>query len=285
MPSSLDLAGRLAGVVAVQQEILNAVTDLDRVLQIVVDRSAELTHGSGAVAELIDGDELVYRAASGMAAKHVGLYLPLNGSLSGEVVSKRMVLRCDDTETDPRVDREACRMIGLRSMIIAPLIENDHALGVLKAFSDQPKGFNDLDAYVIQLLAGMTSAALMQARAFQERRVSEERYRLLFEQNVAGVFRSTLDGRILDCNAALVSCFGYDSREELIAQPTWNLYQERAERESLLGSLEKSAAMTNVRLHFRRKDGSPMTGLMNVSVLQAPDGKQLLGTIVTDREP
>lgn len=277
MPSSLDLAGRLAGVVAVQQEILRAVSDLDRVLQLVVDRSAELTRGTGSVVELVDrGEELVYRAASGMAKKHVGLYLPLEGSLSGEVVAKRMVLRCDDSEEDDRVDREACRMIGLRSMVIAPLIEGDQALGVLKAFSDKPNNFDDLDAYVVQLLAGMTSAALQQARAFQERRLSEERYRLLFEQNVAGVFRSTRDGRILDCNDALVQSFGYDSREELMAQPTWDLYQERGERESLLRSLEQSPAITNVRLHFKRKDGSPMIALMNVSVM----GEQLLGTIV-----
>ena len=276
MPSSLDLAGRLAGVVEVQQEILSAVSDLDRVLQLVVDRSPELTGGTGAVVEVVDRDELVYRAASGVAAKHVGLYLPIEGSLSGQVVMSRTVMRCDDSDTDPRVDREACRMIGLRSMIIAPLIEGDIALGALKAFSDRANAFTDLDAYVIQLLAGMTSAALQQARAFQERRLSEERYRLLFEQNVAGVFRSTRDGQILDCNDALVQSFGYASREELMAKPTWDLYQERDERESLLESLKNSKAITNVCLHFKRKDGSPMTALMNVSVM----GEQLLGTIV-----
>jgi PAS domain S-box-containing protein len=276
MPSSLDLAGRLAGVVAIQQEILRLVSDLDRVLQLIVDRSAELLGGTGAVVEIVDRDELVYRAASGTAAKHVGLYLPLEGSLSGQVVSKRQVLRCDDAEHDDRVDREACRMIGLRSMVIAPLLEGDQALGVLKTFSDRPNAFTDLDAYVVQLLAGMTSAAIQQARAFEERRISEARYRLLFEKNVAGVFRSTRDGRILDCNDALVKSFGYASREELMAQPTWDLYQERDEREELLRSLEKSNAITNQCLHFKRKDGSPMTALMNVSVM----GDQLLGTIV-----
>lgn len=259
-----------------QQEILGAVSNVDRVLQLIVDRSAELTRGTGAVVELVDRDELIYRAASGLAAKHVGIYLPLEGSLSGEVVTKRMVMRCDDCETDPRVDQEACRMIGLRSMVIAPLIDGDHAIGALKAFSDRPNNFDDLDAYVVQLLAGLTSAALQQASAFEARKVSEERYRLLFEQNVAGVFRSTRDGRILDCNNALVKSFGYASREELMAQPTWDLYQERTERESLLKSLETSNAMTNVPLHFRRKDGSEMTALMNVSVM----GDQLLGTIV-----
>ena len=282
MPSTLDLAERLSAVVAVQQEVLGAVTDLERVLQLIVDRSSVLTGGTGAVIELVDGDELVYRAASGMAAKHVGLYLPLSGSLSGQVIAERSVLRCDDAETDDRVDREACRMIGLRSMIIAPLLHGQEALGVLKTFSDQPNAFEDLDAYVIQLLAGMTSAALLQARAFQESRSSEERYRLLFEQNVAGVFRSTRDGQILDCNDALVSYFGYGSREDLMAHRTWDLYQERADRESLLASLATSPALTNLRLRFKRKDGSEMNGVMNISVLDASGGDQFLGTVVAD---
>ena len=278
MPSSLDLAGRLAGVVAAQQEILGSITDLDRVLERVVESSAELTEGSGAVVELVDGDALVYRAASGAAKQHLGFSLPLQGSLSGHAVRERKVMRCDDTENDPRVDREACRRIGVRSMIVAPLIEGDRALGVLKVYSDRTEAFGDLDAYVVQLLAGMSASALLQARTFEESRNSEERYRMLFERNVAGVFRSTSDGRILDCNEALVTYFGYGSREELMAQPTWDLYEERAERESLLASLQKAPALTNVRLHFRRKDGSAMTALMNVSLV----GGQLLGTIVSE---
>jgi PAS domain S-box-containing protein len=276
MPSSLDLASRLAGVVEAQQEVLTAITDLDRVLEAIIRRCPELTGGTGAVVELVDGDELVYRAASGAARKHVGLYLPMQGSLSGQSVTERKVMRCDDTEHDPRVDHEACRRIGLRSMIVAPLLEGDQAIGVLKTYSDQPNNFSDLDAYVVQLLAGMTAGALLQARTFEERRVSEEHYRLLFERNVAGVFRSTREGRILDCNEALVSYFGYGSREELMALPTWDLYQERGERDSLLSSLKETEAMTNVRLHFRRKDGSPMTALMNVSIID----DHLLGTIV-----
>lgn len=169
MPSSLDLAGRLAGVVAVQQEILSSVTDLDRVLQLVVERTAQLMNASGSVIELVDREDLVYRAASGVGSNHLGFHVPMEGSLSGEVVRTRTVLRCDDARTDPRVDQEACRIIGIRSMIIAPLLEGDHAVGALKATSDRPNGFDDLDEYVIQLLAGMTSSALLLARTFVER--------------------------------------------------------------------------------------------------------------------
>jgi PAS domain S-box-containing protein len=273
MPSSLDVANRLAGVVSAQQAILNAITDLDGVLQVIADRTAALTEGKGALIELVHGGDLVIRAVSGSETKLIGFHLPMNGSLSGEAVRQRAVMRCDDVDTDSRVDREAARTIGVRSLITAPLLDGENVTGVLTAFSDRANAFDDLSAHVLQLLAGMASGALMQASTL-------ERYRLLFERNVAGVFRSTRDGRILDCNDALVSYFGYGSREELMAQPTWDLYQDRADREALLEALSSGAALTNVRLRFKRKDGSPMTGLMTVSLLGAGSSEQLLGTIV-----
>lgn len=273
MPSSLDVAHRLAAVVSAQQAILDAITDPDRVMQVVADRAAEATEGKGALVEVIHGDDLVIRGVSGTEKRMVGFHLPMNGSLSGEAARQRAVMRCDDAEADPRVDRQACRAIGVRSLITAPLLEGENVTGVLTVFSDRVNAFDELTEYVMQLLAGMTSGALTQAAMF-------ERYRLLFERNVAGVFRSTRDGRILDCNDALVSTFGYGSREELMAQPTWDLYQDRTDRDALLESLTRAPVQTNVRLRFKRKDGSPMTGLMTVSILSMAGGEQLLGTIV-----
>lgn len=281
MASSLELAGRLSAVVATQQEVLAAVTDLDKVMSLVVERTPAVTNGNGAVIELVEGDELVYRAASGAARAHIGLHLPFAGSLSGRAVTEKAVLRCDDTETDPRVDAPACRAIGIRSMVIAPLLEGDAAVGALKTFSSRPNNFNDLDSYALQLLAGMTSGALTQARTFRQLEASEARYRRLFDQNVAGVFRSTLDGRILDCNDALVQYLGYDSRDELLAHPAWDLYHERADREEFLSLVQKHRVMPNVRIPFKRKDGSSLLGIVSASLVPGEKNEtHLLGTIV-----
>lgn len=283
MPSSLDLAGRLSAVVALQQEILVVASDADKVMQRVVSRVAELTKGTGAVLEIVDGDELVYNAASGPAAAHIGKRLPLAGSLSGEAVRTSTVMRCDDTESDARADRVACRAIGIRSMVIAPLVGSNVITGALKTYSSQPHAFDDLDAYTVQLLAGMTSAALMVAQEFRKRQASEERYRMLFERNIAGVFRTTDDGRILDCNDAFVETLGYGSREELLSRQTWDLYPDRSDREAFLDSVRSKHALKNLRLHLKKKDGTPLTGLVTVSMLPT-DGEnyQLLGTLVEE---
>jgi PAS domain S-box-containing protein len=281
MPNSLDLAARLAAVVRTQQEVFAAITDIDKVMALVVERVPDVTNGDGSVIEIVEGDQLVYRAASGPAKKHVGLRLAFEGSLSGRSVREQTPMRCDDTETDPRVDAAACRAIGIRSMIIAPLLEGTIAVGALKSFSPRPNDFDDLDTYALQLLAGMTSGALTQAHTFRELQASEERYRLLFDRNVAGVFRSTLDGRMLDCNDALVGYLGYASREEVLALKAWDFYHQRSDREQMLDLLRRNRALLQVRIALRRKDGSSILGVVNASLVPGDgDGEHLLGTIV-----
>ena len=104
---------------------------------------------------------------------------------------------------------------------------------------------------------------------------------MLFEKNVAGVFRTTRDGQILDCNDAFVRCLGYSSRDELVSRQSWDLYQHRDDRENVLKALDRDGAMMNVRLQLRKKDGSELAGVVNVSVIAGNDGEQqLLGTLV-----
>jgi PAS domain S-box-containing protein len=242
-----------------------------------------VTNGTGAVIELAEGTDLVYRAASGAAAGKVGLRLGMHNSLSGASVREGRPLRCDDVERDSRVNAAAALAMGMRSMIVAPLVQGNQTIGVLKTFSTKANAFDDLDAYTLQLLAGMTSSALMQAHEFRERQASEQRYRMLFERNVAGVFLTTLDGRILDCNEALASYLGYASREELLSRQTWDLYHQRSDREQFLSKLEHDRALTNLRLHLKKKDGSSVTGVVNATIIPAEDGgSQVLGTMVEE---
>ncbi len=115
-------------------------------------------------------------------------------------------------------------------------------------------------------------------------RQSEQRYRLLFERNLAGVFRSTLDGRILDCNESFARMFGYASREEVAGNPgkAQELYANPSDRTGFLAKLLEKKALTNLEVHLRRKDGSPVWVLENVSLLPSEgDSPDLIeGTLV-----
>jgi PAS domain S-box-containing protein len=286
MSFTTELASRLSTVLTVQQEILNVVDDPDRVMQVLVQQAPEVTGADGAVILAIEGDELVYVSASGPAAEHVGLRLPIDRTLAGTAIREKTLVRCDDTELDFRVDVATCRKVGIRSMIVVPTVEGGEATGVLMTFAGEPGRFSDLDSYLLQLLAGSASSALMQARATRACIISEQRLRMLFDRNLAGVFWSDADGRLLDCNDSLVRTFGYDSREEMMSHPSWDFYQQRSDRVALLDRLEKEHALAYSRIPLKKRDGSPFTAIMSVSLVPAAEGAdQLLGILIEDHAP
>jgi len=283
MTSSVDVVSRLAAIVELQMEILTVVSDPERVVNLIVKRAVELTNATGAAIEVVHGEDLVYHAVSGTAEGHVGFHIPIESSLSGLSIRERKLLRCNNIDTDTRVDAEAARLLNIRSLVTAPLLQGDTALGALAAFSTDTDTFDDLDSYVLQLLAGIASSALVRARDLREHAAAESRYRMLFDRNVAGVFRSTVSGKILDCNDALVEYLGYDSRDDLLNRESWELYRGRDDRQMLLDALQSDSAVRNARVHFRKKDGTPMIGVINMSIIPVENGEaQLLGTLVED---
>jgi TonB family protein len=78
--------------------------------------------------------------------------------MSGECLREGQTLRCDDTETDTRVDAEACRDLGLRSLAVAAVKEGDNVIGILEVFSPQPSTFTDRHMEVLRQLAELVVA-------------------------------------------------------------------------------------------------------------------------------
>ena len=118
-------------------------------------------------------------------------------------------------------------------------------------------------------------------RTEQALRDSELRYRTLFERNLAGVFRSTIAGRLVDCNDAFASIFGY-SRDQMLALPAHDFYFHPSERDEFINLLFERGSLSNFELRMRRADGCPVWVLENVSVLSGPDGSPAFieGTLI-----
>jgi signal transduction histidine kinase len=158
---------RLEGVVRTQRDVALAGLDVGRVMDVVTERAMELTGAEGAVVEMVEGDEMVYRAASGTLLPHLGLRLKSAASISGLCARTGEILQSDDCESDDRVDREACRRVGARSMLLVPLRHEGAPVGVLKVISGRPHAFGERDVHTLELMAGLVGAALGQASAFE----------------------------------------------------------------------------------------------------------------------
>jgi diguanylate cyclase (GGDEF)-like protein/PAS domain S-box-containing protein len=66
----------------------------------------------------------------------------------------------------------------------------------------------------IFILKNITEKVKMQ-KALEE---SEKRYRDIFENSLDGIYQSTLDGRYINANAALIKMLGYENKEDLFSK-------------------------------------------------------------------
>ena len=147
------------------QRLVNAVptTGLkgsERVIGLVLDRVQIVTNADGAALEVAEGTVLVHQAVSGLTTDAQGARVGLESSLSGLCVRVGMPLLCRDTETDARVDAEACRRAGVRSIAVAPIVRAGEMLGVLKVMSSEAEHFDDADADVLELMTNLIASAL-----------------------------------------------------------------------------------------------------------------------------
>ncbi len=132
----------------------------DRAISVVLDRVQTVTNADGAAIEAAEGSVMVHRAVSGLRTDPAGSRTATEGSLSGLSVRVGMPLLCRDTEVDPRMDADACRRAGVRSIAVAPMFRAGEALGVLRVMSSEAEHFDDADLAVLELMANLLASGL-----------------------------------------------------------------------------------------------------------------------------
>ena len=155
----------LTAASAVQREAESLGSDVEAVLSLVASRSQSLLRASGAAIALAgkDAGTMICRASAGASAPPVGATLQVGSGFSGECVLTGKLLRCDDTETDERVDRQSCRALGIRSMLAAPVRMGERVIGLLEVFSADTNAFSENDSTVLQRFAETILAAVNRA--------------------------------------------------------------------------------------------------------------------------
>jgi TonB family protein len=139
-------------------------------LSVVAQRAQAFTNASGTAIALSEGnaDEIVCRARSGSAAPEVGTALRVEGSFTGLCIQTGKELRCDDAETDTRVDTAAIRALGIRSMVVTPIRDELKVVGVLACFAPTAHAFTITHVAVLKTMADQISILLQKERRSRE---------------------------------------------------------------------------------------------------------------------
>ena len=142
-----------------------------------------------------------------------------------------------------------------------PLKVNDHIFGalVLKNYSSSVR-FHERDKDVLTLISQQLAAAIDRKRNEQALRRSEIRYRSLVQTAVYGIYRSSLEGRFLDVNPALIGMLGYNSALDVLAlDPQKDVFLDPAEYNRLVDEFRRNGRMDGFEARWKRKDGATIT--------------------------
>jgi len=136
---------------------------LEIVLNGIVEQACLATPATGAAIVLRRAGEWVCRASAGGSAPSLGARLNTEAGLSGACIRTWQMQRCDDAQSDPRADIEASRDLGVRSVMILPLLQNNELVGLFEVFSPSASVFGERDERTLDALSRLALANLQRA--------------------------------------------------------------------------------------------------------------------------
>jgi TonB family protein len=147
-------------------EALAADLALDLVLNDICEQARSATGASAAAIALAREDgEIVCRASTGEGAPDLGIPLNTQSGLSAVCVQTRKWQYCEDGELDERVDPQVCRRLGVRSILVYPVVKQQQLLGIIEGFSARPKAFGSGEIGALEKLAREVVDSLDRAAA------------------------------------------------------------------------------------------------------------------------
>ena len=131
-------------------------------IQLLAEHAQYITGATGAAVALQIGKEteMVCCASAGITAPPVDSRVEISGSFSGECVRTRQLLRCNSADSDERVDIASCRLLGIASIIVMPLLQGDRVAGLFQILSMQKQAFQDRDVSALKRIGAMIEAMI-----------------------------------------------------------------------------------------------------------------------------
>ena len=145
--------GRPPVSTSIQYEFNSLGSDLNTALRVISERARTLLRGTGAAIAIVDRGPMMCRASVGTGGPPLGTRVDVNSGFSGECIRTGKTLRCDDSETDSRIEAMLCRRLGIRSIVAAPIRYEREVVGVLEVFSPHSFAFDEGDLAVLERLA------------------------------------------------------------------------------------------------------------------------------------
>ncbi len=215
---------------------------------------------------------------------------PLGRGLTEYVLRTGQPLLASPEVFEELVRQGEAELIGAPSVdwLGVPLRTAQQTIGivVVQSYTEGVR-FKETDRDLLAFVSTQLAMAIERKAAEAAMRASERRYRLLFERGLAGVYRMTADGCILECNQALASLLGYPSPGEVRGLGPAELFVNPTERQAGLERLRAEHIAVNQEVRMRRRDDTSIWVLLNESLVEEAGAPPIVdGSLIdiTDRK-
>ncbi len=144
-----------------------------------------------------------------------------------------------------------------------------------------------LEGEIIGVVENITDISELK-QAEQKLKVSEDRYKSLFNSSMIGIMTSNQDGTLTMVNPAAASILGYDSAEEMIGLHVGKFYLDSIQREAFVQRLGIRDFLMDFEATLKKKDGKYINTMVNATVHKDREGKFLRGELffkdITERK-
>ncbi|HUL29027.1 MAG TPA: PAS domain S-box protein [Thermodesulfobacteriota bacterium] len=278
---SEEEARRLSQENAIMAEIgriVSSTLNIDEVYVRFVEEARKLIPFDGIAINIINREEgtvtVPYVSGLNVPGCEPGDALILEPSVTGKVAETRSGLVIPMEGKDELRTRFPTLIkafeVGVRTVIVAPLISKDQAIGAIHFRSAKPNAYSEQDLNLAGRIADQIAGAVANTQLYAERKQmadalqkSEERFRDLYDHAPLGYHEYDADGHITSVNRTILEMLGYTA-EEMIGKPMWSFNVEGdGIRRQVLGKLSGAAPPgRNLERVYRRKDGTTIPVLI-----------------------
>jgi TonB family protein len=154
-----ESSGEVELISLLREAAMTGARPLESIVDALADAARVLSGADGTALGLDDKGMIVCRARSGNTAPPIGAPISAESGISGECLRTATMLVCHDAMTDPRVDTEVCRSLGIRSVAAIPVRGQKRVAGILEAFSARPNAFDGDALAALRDLAAIAETA------------------------------------------------------------------------------------------------------------------------------
>jgi len=188
---------------------------------------------------------------------------PLGRGLTEYVLRTGEALLASPEEFDRLVQHGKVELIGAPSVdwLGVPLRTGNQAFGalVVQSYSNDVR-FGERDKEILTFVSQQVASAIDHKRHEEALRRSEARYRSLVQSAVYGIYRSSVEGRFLDVNPALIGMLGYESAEDVLAlDPEREVFLDPGEHARLMQEFQRKGRLDGAEVKWKRRDGGAIT--------------------------